>query len=407
MSDRNKSEDNPLAEILNHGFWKTWPGRILAVLGVGFVAKWLLPVDALLKQVGKPGLAAAGKVLHVAVDDLVLEPLHKLWKYVLGIVLVGVILFVISLGLGIEGINRCGPYWTGAAGLIWTAYLVFCLLNIRFVGLTLAELVQGGGDVTQGILGKLLQKIGLETKKTKDEDEASGVKTVNHIAKIGQYVVAASLGVTTLLVVVTALAVSPPWREVGVLFIAALAALTAVSISIITELRIETAPTWRSIQKAMKWVAIASGLLALAVVVFPSLWQGVVGSRQAVDHWVAKPSLGHWWRWVVVAIPVLGYAVAAIAAAYYGGKKDAGKQGAWKTVGLVSIVAALLAAIIMMATGALTKPMIEGSARRFWTGSENPAAATTGTQEEATPIPAPAPKPDFTGVTDEDLLKRL
>jgi hypothetical protein len=382
------------------GLWNTPLGKLLTLWGL----KWILPTDKILEQVLVPGLKAGGSLYELAKNELVLAPLRRLKRYALDLLSVGVVIFWICLGLVLAGISSCHSYYVAAAGVVWTTYLVYCLVQIRFVGKALAELASSGLNLAQSVLGKLLGAIGLARPAGKGLSIET--KTVDDAAVLMQYVIAVSLAATVILSFVTFVSTTPPWLSTGVLLLGAVAALAAVSLSSIRELGIDTKPTWRALNRYMKYVALVAIAFGAVNAVFPSLAHRIVVWHSAADGLVADSHLV-FQPWMLIALPALIAVLGMITAAYHG-KVAPQKSAAWSTVAKCALWAIPITIVIMAYTGTLTYPKdIKGPARRFATGS-SVAAAPASARQRLAPT-APAPKPDFTGQSSrqivDDLLK--
>jgi hypothetical protein len=153
---------------------------------------------------------------------------------------------------------------------------------------------------------------------------------------------------------------------------------------------------------------IGAGVIAL----FPSLAQRIRDWHNGADGWVATSHFV-FQPWMLIALPALLVVIGKIASAYYG-KAAQQKSDAWKAVAKCSLWAIPVIIGIMAYTGTLTYPQnVKAPARRFANGStteivtpRDQVAPSKRFVVEETPPPAPAAKPDFTGLTPRQIMER-
>jgi hypothetical protein len=378
-------------------FWNTKLGKALFYYGLNYV----LPTDKIVEQVVLPGTAAAESLLNLGKIKLVQEPLDWLRAKARKTLLIGAITFFVSLLLALYGIKWCNGYVVAAAGGLWTAYLLYVRVQICLVGKTVATLASFGLDLAKSVLGRLLHAVGIA--RSSDEGLSIDVKAVDDIAILMKFAISVSLIVTAILSGVAFISTTTHWLPVGLLLLGAVAALAALSLSNIEKLGIDTIPTWRGLNKNMKYLAYVAMVAAGVIALLPSLAQRLRDWHNGADGWVATAHPA-FQPWMLIALPALLVVIGKIASAYYG-KAAQQKSDAWKAVAKCALCAIPFIIGIMAYTGTLTYPKdVRGPVRRFATGSL--VAAETSSPRAVAPL-APAPKPDFKGRTSQQILDDL
>lgn len=408
MSDEKKSE-GAVESALNSPLWKSWVGKLAALVAFW----WVAPMDKVLEEAIKPSVGVLDSALKLAwTKGLRLSHWMRRYAYVtLGFSLAfgGVCLLVMAYGVG-----HVNPYLVALGGGVWSLYLIALWFVARTTLAPLTELAGIGLDLTGTVLGGVLRKIGF-TKAEKDKPSVINLDGVSKFLNDSFVLVIVSLVTSSLVTLVTYVSDTPPWWSCGAFVIGGLVLSVTLSVGAFKE--IPFADGWKLLHKWSYRTALLLAGFGLVVAILPSLRGRVTVIRSGADAWLANP---HFQPGVAVllALPILAIAIFLVASVWYGTEPK--KSGTFRLLAKLMIIPLVGMPIVLIALGMITPREIATASSRVQAGvvsavlpnkTLKPASETGDIAPPrlqavptAVPVPTKAPVPDLSGMGVDDIL---